>query len=458
MQAAALALVHGLMQAPGTSRAILSGHCEVAERIAARLGLPEAICSGLGQLYERWDGRGLPAGLKGAAIAMPVRIVTLAQDAILLKDTFGMDEATVLIGKRRGSTYDPVLVDAFLARPADLLAGLDRTPEAHAVRTLDPTPAEMSGVEIDATCLVIADMVDMRMPNSVGHSRAVAQLAESAARLMGLPEREIVTIRRAGWVHDIGELVLPVAAWTRPGSFSEDERDQLRLHAWHGERILSRAGTAFLPLATLTGRHHERLDGSGYHRGSKGADLSPAARLLAAAEAYRSWIETRPHRTALSPTAAAARLTAAIRDGTLCPEAGGAVLRATGHATRAAPSAADLSPRETEVLRHLIAGLTVKEVAQDLGYRGQDGGQPCSEPVQQDRCANPGRSGPVGSRARIAHAPRLGCSPHVRRGHPCDDTAIPARCRTGGCHERHDLHRDDDARPQPVRRLRQRRP
>ena len=104
MQAAALALVHGLMQAPGTSRAILSGHCEVAERIAARLGLPEAICRGLGQLYERWDGRGLPAGLKGAAIAMPVRIVTLAQDAILLKDTFGMDEATVLIGKRRGST------------------------------------------------------------------------------------------------------------------------------------------------------------------------------------------------------------------------------------------------------------------------------------------------------------------------------------------------------------------
>ena len=56
----------------------------------------------------------------------------------------------------------------------------------------------------------------------------------------------------------------------------------------------------------------------------------------------------------------------AIRDGTLCPEAGGAVLRATGHATRAAPSAADLSPRETEVLRHLIAGLTVKEVAQAL--------------------------------------------------------------------------------------------
>ncbi len=268
MQAAALALVHGLMQAPGTSRAILSGHCEVAERIAARLGLPEAICSGLGQLYERWDGRGLPAGLKGAAIAMPVRIVTLAQDAILLKDTFGMDEATVLIGKRRGSAYDPVLVDAFHARPADLLAGLDRTPEAHAVRTLAPTPAEMSGVEIDATCLVIADMVDMCMPNSVGHSRAVAQLAESAARLMGLPEREIVTIRRAGWVHDIGELVLPVAAWTRPGSFSEDERDQLRLHTWHGESILSRAGTAFLPLATLTGRHHERLDGSGNHRGS----------------------------------------------------------------------------------------------------------------------------------------------------------------------------------------------
>ena len=122
-----------------------------------------------------------------------------------------------------------------------------------------------------------------------------------------------------------------------------------------------------MPLAALTGRHHERLDGSGYHRGSRAGDLSPAARILAASEAYRSWIETRPHRTALSPKAAAARLTAAIRDGTLCPDAAAAVLRAAGHVPRAAFAAADLTPRETEVLRHLISGMTVKGVAGALG-------------------------------------------------------------------------------------------
>lgn len=367
MQATALALVQGLMQAPGASRAILSGHCEVAERIAQRLGLPEAISTGLGQLYERWDGHGLPSGRKGEAIAFPVRVVTLAQDAILLCDAFGLDEAKHLIKKRKGSAYDPALVRAFLSQPSELMAGLASTPDADAVRALDPSHAEMSGAEIDAACLVIADMVDMRMPHGIGHSRAVAQLAESAARLSGLREAEILMIRRAGWVHDIGELVLPVAAWTHPGSFADHERDQLRLHTWHGERILCRAGGAFLPLADLAGRHHERLDGSGYHRGAKGADLSSAARILAAAEAYRSWIETRPHRTALSPATAATRLTAAIREGRLCPEAGGAVLRAAGHTPRNTVAASDLTPREIEVLRLLVEGLTVKGVANALG-------------------------------------------------------------------------------------------
>ena len=63
---------------------ILSGHCEVAQRIAERIGLPEEIRENLGQIYERWDGKGLPRGLSGDAVKFPVRLVTLAQDAIAL--------------------------------------------------------------------------------------------------------------------------------------------------------------------------------------------------------------------------------------------------------------------------------------------------------------------------------------------------------------------------------------
>lgn len=73
---------------------ILSGHCEVAQRIAERLGLPPELRESLGQIYERWDGRGLPKGLSGEAVKFPVRLVTLAQDAIALTEAHGFAPAS----------------------------------------------------------------------------------------------------------------------------------------------------------------------------------------------------------------------------------------------------------------------------------------------------------------------------------------------------------------------------
>ena len=74
----------GLAEAPQVNIPILSGHCEVAQRIAERIGLPDEIRESLGQIYERWDGKGMPRGLSGNAVKFPVRLVTLAQDAIAL--------------------------------------------------------------------------------------------------------------------------------------------------------------------------------------------------------------------------------------------------------------------------------------------------------------------------------------------------------------------------------------
>ena len=364
----ALTIMQGLMRAEGESRAILSGHCEVAERLAARLGLPDLISKNLGQLYERWDGRGIPHGLKGEAIAFPVRVVTIAQDAIVLTEAFGLDAAVVMIRERRGGAYDPNLTDLFVAKADRLMSGLAQGANAEAIRRLEPAPhANLSDAELDAACLVIADMTDLRMPHGLGHSRAVADLAEAAARNLSLPQSDLVLTRRAGLVHDIGELVLPVSAWNRPGPFSDPDRDIARLHPLHSERILARAGGAFDQIGFIAGRHHERLDGSGYHRGLRGADLPLAARILAAAEAYCSWIEPRPHRTALAPTSAALRLNAEMRAGSICRDAGGAILTALGQ-TRARPGQTfDLTAREVEVLRLLTEGHTIKGVAQRLG-------------------------------------------------------------------------------------------
>jgi ATP/maltotriose-dependent transcriptional regulator MalT len=114
-------------------------------------------------------------------------------------------------------------------------------------------------------------------------------------------------------------------------------------------------------------QHHERLDGSGYPRGLSGAALTPAGRILAAADIYHAKTEPRPHRPASSPAEAAARLRTEAKAGRLDGEAVDAMLRAAGHPVgRRREWPAGLTTREVEVLRPLVLGLWNKEIAQQL--------------------------------------------------------------------------------------------
>ena len=154
----------------------------------------------------------------------------------------------------------------------------------------------------------------------------------------------------------------------RNGPLSVRERDAARLHAYYGERALAAFDRQGEPMAALVLRHHERLDGSGYHRKVGGSDLSPAARILAAAEAFQTMREERPHRRALSTEAAASKLRAEGREGRICPDAAEAVLTVAGQPSRRAPPRplSGMTPREIEVLRLIAAGLTAKETARKL--------------------------------------------------------------------------------------------
>src|SRR3954447_16310097 len=121
----AKAVERGLAEGPQVNIPILSGHCEVAQRIAERIGLPEEIRENLGQIYERWDGKGLPRGLAGEAVKFPVRVVTLAQDAVALIDHLGFDAMKAKIAERAGGGYEAELAELFLAHCEQLVSGLD---------------------------------------------------------------------------------------------------------------------------------------------------------------------------------------------------------------------------------------------------------------------------------------------------------------------------------------------
>ena len=232
-----------LPQAPLVTIPVLSGHCEVAQRIGARLGLPEEICTNLGQLYERWDGRGMPHGIAGEAVKLAVRLVTLAQDAVIQAEALGVEGMADIIAARRDGPYEAALADVLLADHRRLMDGLDDEIGRDSILSLEPQPHAMMDEEnCEEAYLAIADMIDMRMPCTMGHSRAVAALADAAARHMKLPDKDVRCVRWAAYVHDIGELAMPVADWLKAKPFARREIDEMHLHPYHGERALAALG------------------------------------------------------------------------------------------------------------------------------------------------------------------------------------------------------------------------
>jgi DNA-binding CsgD family transcriptional regulator len=168
-------------------------------------------------------------------------------------------------------------------------------------------------------------------------------------------------------LHDVGRVAISDAVWEKPDRLNGYEWEQVRLHGYHSERIL--AGSERLArLVPMVGMHHERLDGSGYHRGSRSADLPMPVRVLAAADAYQAMTQHRPHRPALAPEQAQLRLLDDARAGILDPDAVTAVLAAAGvDAVVARPEPpAGLSDREVEVLGLVANGCSNAQIAQRL--------------------------------------------------------------------------------------------
>ena len=357
-----------LAAGPGERNTIINAHCEVAEMVAARLGLGQDVIRALGQVFERWDGNGSPHQLKGEAVTRPARIVTLARDAELFYSLGGLDTARAIIRERAGAMYDPALCERFLGLAANLFMLVDAAAPWEAALDCEPGAHELVEERgLDDAARALADFVDLKSRYTITHSSGVAALAEGAARAQGLPDAAVVSLRRAALLHDLGRVAISVAIWEKPGPLTRDEWERVRLHPYYTERVLARP-PALAGLAALAAQHHERLDGSGYFRQLSGGALSASARILAAADVYHALTEPRPHRPAFMPEAAATALRAEARAGLLDSDAVNAVLTAAGHAPMAARRVwpAGLSDREVEVLRLIARGVTYRETARAL--------------------------------------------------------------------------------------------
>ena len=340
--------------------------CEVAQMLSARLGLVSGLSGDLAQVYERYDGKGFPNRVAGSEVSLPAQVVQIAESLVIAEELDGRPGAMRVLNARRGKAFRPDLVDAVTDAADEILARVDGS-EWDAVIDAEPGSApRLAGAALDDALRAFGDFVDMKSPYTAGHSAHVAQLAGDAADVIGMPDAEIRNARRAGWVHDVGRVSVPLTVWEKSSPLTRDEWEQVRLHPYYTARILSRPAL-LASIARIGSAHHERLDGSGYHQGESAATQSPSVRLLAAADFLAALVQDRPQRPAHQAADAARVLRAAATAGRLDPDAVDAVLHAAGHpVSRRRSNVAGLTARELEVLRLLAAGHSNKGIASAL--------------------------------------------------------------------------------------------
>ena len=340
--------------------------CEVARTLAARLGFDPETVHAVGTVYERWDGKGMPNRLRGGQIPAPVRLSQVADLVAALHD-LGRTDLDEVVRSRSGGGFDPAAVEEFTGHADELLALLDTPSRWEAVQRLAPPPPEpLTGYRLTEALHVVADFADLKSPYLVGHSSGVSVLARAAAERLGLSASEVDDVGWAALVHDLGRVGVSAGVWGKSGPLTAGEWEAVRLHPYQTGRVLGRA--PFLArLSTIASLHHERLDGSGYFRGAPAGQLPPAARVLAAADAYHAMREPRPHRPALAADDAAAELDREVRAGRLDRDGVDAVLVAAGHrVSRRKHYPGGLTAREVEVLRLLAHGVATREIARTL--------------------------------------------------------------------------------------------
>jgi HD-GYP domain-containing protein (c-di-GMP phosphodiesterase class II) len=276
--------------------------CEAGADFARRLGFSRGTVQAVLHLDERWDGRGYPSGLTAEEIPLLARIASLAQTIDRFLRIGGPEGAVAIALERRGSWFDPAVVDAFLsfsrdAKFWDRLSSSD--PWADAAR-IEPAvqvfPAD--GTALDRIARIFAEVVDTKSPWTWRHSEGVAQIAVGIAKVLGLSEDSLCRIHRAGLLHDLGKLGVSNLILDKPGNLTSDEYVELRRHPEFTHQIL-RSIAACRDIAEMAATHHERIDGRGYHRGIPAIDLPVESRLLVVADICEALSARRPYRDAM---------------------------------------------------------------------------------------------------------------------------------------------------------------
>ncbi len=350
----------------------MRSHGEVAELFARQLGFSELVQQTLRLQWERWDGKSMASSLKGPSVPITARILHLAQ-VIELTYRFGGSSATrAIFQERRGTRFDPEVVDTFLAltQQGDFWETFDQVTQETIMAMRPPTQADRAWeYQIEHVCETLADFVDIKTCETRNHSRTVAEVAVGIGKCLGLEKSELTRLRCAALVHDVGKAAIPIGILTKGKDRSSSEWETYRLHPYHTQHILERVDSLH-GLAQAAAAHHEWVNGQGYHRKLREDQIPFHGRILAVANTYVRLVQQQVNQE--DPTAAlrqmrslvGAQFDASCYNALVTDVTSGASFKSMPSAPRRVDV---LTKRESEVLSLLAQGHNTPQIGRTLG-------------------------------------------------------------------------------------------
>ncbi len=164
-------------------------------------------------------------------------------------------------------------------------------------QTLEKTSLEINEMN-EGLLVTLSEIIDLRDPHVLGHSKQVSKYATQIAEVIGLNEKQIELTRKVGLLHDIGKLGIPMEILAKPGKLTREEYESVKEHASLGGELVKNS-PSLRPLVPIIRHHHEFYNGAGYPDKLVGNQIPIEARIVAVADAIEAMDSDRPYRKGL---------------------------------------------------------------------------------------------------------------------------------------------------------------
>lgn len=285
----------------------ITGTVLIADDLVSNRELLEELLTAEGfRVVTASDG---PAALQAVKAAQPDLVLL----DVMMPDMTGFEVCQQI--KADADTYlTPVILVTALSDKQDRVAGIKAGADDFLTRPVDRIEllARVTSLlklkyrtdeleRAESVLFSLARSIEGKDPYTHGHCERLSDYSVALGEHLGLFEDQILALRRAGVVHDIGKIAIPDSIILKPTSLSPEEWKLMRGHPAIGERICAPL-KSFRSVLPIIRHHHEKLDGSGYPDGLKGDEIPITARVLQIVDVYDALTTVRPYKAALSIT------------------------------------------------------------------------------------------------------------------------------------------------------------